>query len=302
MDNDKAPQTDFLAELPIHLSNVSEHYFDNGLCLSGKLNNFKVTITENRVKIFDASLTKFYLGNNIQMMNRKDVKNAIELLSDKLHLDIGIAKVQHFEYGKNIVTKYPPEVYFRYLGNKPYSNRFEQKSSLYYMQTFSDFIGYDKIREAKKKGETIPELYKHCNLLRFEKRYKKNLANQFNCKEVIGNMLFDETFYTSIIDDWYFDYCKIHKIQLYKIDLNMIKTKEQYKLLGVLELVNMQGGELNALTNINEAFKKGEITKKQKHDLVELIQKATKSEVLTYKSDEITELDKKVKESIMYYR
>ena len=63
-------------------------------------------------------------------------------------------------------------------------------------------------------------------------------------------------FFASIIKDWYNDYQKYTKFNSIKIDFDMIKTVTKYKLLGVLELIKLQGGELEAITNLNEAFKK----------------------------------------------
>ena len=302
LTKDKAPNTDLLGEIPLYLSNVSEHYFENGLSLTGRVGNMKVNVNEHRVKIGDASLCKYYLGDNLKVMCRSDIKNAIQKLSDAIHLPLYNAEIKNFEFGKNIITKYQPQTYFRYLGNKPHSNRFEQKNSLYYSQNSTQFIGYDKILEYKKSGGIIPALYQNCHLLRLEKRYQKNIAKYFNCASLTASMLYDETFYTNIIKDWYNDYQKIHKIQLIKIDFDMINTVTKYKLLGVLELIRLQGGELEAITNLSEAFKKGEITKKQKHDLHQLIKDATSNKLYTKQSDEILELDNKVNESVKYYR
>ena len=298
LTKDKAPNTDLLGEIPLFLSNVSEHYFENGLSVTGRLGNMKVNVNEHRVKIGDASLCKYYLGDNLKQMSRSDVKNAFQKLSDEAHLPLSNAEIKSFEYGKNIITKHQPRTYFRYLGNKPHSNRFEQKNSLYYSQNSTQFIGYDKILEYKKGGGIVPILYQNCYLLRLEKRYQKNVARYFNCASITASMLYDEIFYTSIIKDWYNDYQKIHKIQLIKIDFDMINTVTKYKLLGVLELIKLQGGELEAITNLNEAFKKGEITKKQKHDLHQLIKEATNNKLYTKQSDEILELNQKVKEKI----
>jgi len=302
LTKDKASNTDLLAEIPLYLSNVSEHYFENGLCVIGRVGNMKVNVNEFRVKIGDASLCKYYFGDNLKTMSRSNIKDAINRISDTIHLPVHDAEVKSFEFGKNIVTQYQPQTYFRYLGNKPHSYRYEQKNSLYYSQNSTQFIGYDKIREYKNSGGILPELYQNCNLLRLEKRYNKNISKIFNCGIVKASMLYDETFYTNIVNDWYNDYQKIHKIQLIKIDFPMIKTKEQYKQLGVLELIKLQGGELEAITNLNEAYQKGEISKKQKHDLHQLIKSVSSSKLLTKQSDEIIELDNKVKESVKYYR
>jgi hypothetical protein len=302
LTKDKAPNTDLLGEIPLYLNNVSEHYFENGLSVTGRIGNMKVNVNEHRVKIGDASLCKYYLGDNLKVMCRSDVKKAFQKLSDAIHLPLNDAEIKRFEFGKNIITKYQPQTYFRYLGNKPHSHRFEQKNSLYYTQNSTQFIGYDKILEFKKSGGILPALYQNCHLLRLEKRYQKNIAKYFNCVSLTASMLYDETFYTNIVNDWYNDYKKIHKIQLFKIDFNMMKTVKEQNQQGILLLTELQGGELEAITNLNEAFKKGEITKKQKYDMIQNIKKATSNQLYTKQSDEILELDNKVKESVKYYR
>lgn len=297
LTKDKAPNTDLLGEIPLFLNNMSEHYFENGISITGRLGNMKVNVNEHRVKIGGASLCKYFLGDNLKEMSRNEIKSAFQKMSDDIHLPIKDAEIKSFEFGKNIITNHQPQTYFRYLGNKPHSNRFEQKNSLYYSQNSTQFVGYDKILEFKKSGGILPALYQNCNLLRLEKRYQKNVANYFKCPAITASMLYDEIFLTNIENDWYNDYQKIHKIKIIKIDFDMINTVNKYKLLGVLELIKLQGGELEAITNLNEAFKKGEITKKQKHDLSQLIKDATSNKLYTKQSDEIIELDTKVKES-----
>ena len=82
----------------------------------------------------------------------------------------------------------------------------------------------------------------------------------------------------------------------------MIKTKEQLKKQALLLLIYEQGGELEFYKKIAEAQKKGELTNKQAFDLRTLIKEVSKSEILTCESDVISELDKKVKEAVRFYR
>ena len=82
----------------------------------------------------------------------------------------------------------------------------------------------------------------------------------------------------------------------------MINTKEKLKKQALLLLIHEQGGEIKFYKKIAEAQAKGELTNKQAFDLRNLIKEAGKSEILTCESDVITELDKKIKEAVKYYR
>jgi hypothetical protein len=94
----------------------------------------------------------------------------------------------------------------------------------------------------------------------------------------------------------------IDKIKTTKIDMQKVRTKEQYKLLGVLLLVNEQGGKVQAFQNIKEMYLKKELTKKQYYDLRGLIEQSSSSKLQTIDSDLMIELNQKVKESVRYYR
>ena len=81
----------------------------------------------------------------------------------------------------------------------------------------------------------------------------------------------------------------------------MIKTKKDQANQAILFYVTQRGGELPVINEIREAYKKGELTKKQAHDLRQQVEEACKSDMLTSSSDVILELDKKVKEAARFY-
>ena len=81
----------------------------------------------------------------------------------------------------------------------------------------------------------------------------------------------------------------------------MVKTKKDQANQALLFYVTQRGGELTVVNEIREAYKKGELTKKQAHDLRQQVEAACKSDVLTSSSDVIQELDKKVKEAARFY-
>jgi len=77
-----------------------------------------------------------------------------------------------------------------------------------------------------------------------------------------------------------------------------------YKM-GIISLVERQGGELKALNQIAEARKKDELTAKQAYDLRQAIKEACKTQKgksLMVKNNLIRELDKKIDEAIRFYR
>ena len=81
----------------------------------------------------------------------------------------------------------------------------------------------------------------------------------------------------------------------------MIKTKKDQANQAILFYVTQRGGELQVINEIREAYKRGELTKKQAHDLRQQVEAACKSEVMTSSSDVIQELDKKIKEAARFY-
>lgn len=294
---------DFLAETPCYLEDVAEHTFSDGVVISGKVGNLKVSLNRFQVKVKDGSLCKFYLGDNFKTMGRKDTHRAIEKLSDVLHLPMSKAVVTRLDVAQNFCTKYPPDVYFNHLGLLKYATRLQEPNGVYYSQTGGRLAFYDKNREQKTKREPIPELYEGKNVLRYEQRYTKRIARQFGLLEVTGSTLFDEAFYIDLLNRWRQNYKNIEKVNDVTFNFERMKTRQMLYKMGVLSLVERAGGQLEFIAQINEAQKRGELTKKQAFDLRATIKDVCQiREGLTAQSEAIQELDKKVNEAIRFYR
>lgn len=299
---EQVPNIDLLAEIPLYLTSISTEGFSYGKStVNGKLGSFDVTINEDRIKIRNASLTKFHLGNSLSMISRDGIKQAFEKMSDTLHLPIKKAEVQKFHYPKNIMLNYDVCLYLKHLGNYSHYNRLEQPYGINYKQVNKEFAIYDKIRETKHHREPLPPMYKDRFMMRLESRYGNNLCKQFNLPEITASLLYDESFYMLVNDNWYKDYKNIDKIKNYKIDMEQVTTKEQLKLLGVLSLVQREGGKDQALQNLKERYLTGKLTKKQHYDLKALIEQSSTMKLQTVESDLILELNQKVKEAVKYY-
>ena len=184
-----------------------------------------------------------------------------------------------------------------------YATRLQEPTGVYYSQTGGRLCFYDKNREQKSRREPIPELYEGRNVLRYEQRYTKRIASQFKVSEVTGAMLYDEAFYIGLLNRWEGAYMAIPKINDVSLNFQAMKNTRQLYKMGVLSLIEQVGGQLQMIEQINEAQKRGELSKKQAFDLRKTINEACRiKDDLTVPNEAIKELDKKVSEAVKYYR
>ena len=300
---DKAGGVDFLEEIPCFLENVGEHLFNGVPCISGSLNGLKVTANRYQVKVKDGSLCKFALGNNYQTLGRRDAQKAIEQLSDILHLPMDKATVTRLDIAQNIILKHPTAIYLNHLGLLRYATRLQEPTGLYYRLNGGRLCFYDKNKEQSNHREQIPELYKGRNVLRYEQRYTQRLANKLGVPEVTGGMLYDEAFYISLLDRWRDSYKAIHKINDVTLNFEAMTTKSKLMQMGLLSLVERAGGQMEMIAQINEAQKRGNLSKKQAFDMRKAVNDACQiKEGLIVPNEAIQELDKKVIEAVRFYR
>ncbi|KAA6316690.1 hypothetical protein EZS27_033035 [termite gut metagenome] len=116
-------------------------------------------------------------------------------------------------------------------------------------------------------------------------------------------MLYDEAFYINVVNRWKESYKAIKKINDVTLNFEAMTTKKDLYQMGLLSLIEVSGGELGVISQINEAQQRGELTKKQAFDLRQAIKEACKiKDGLTMKNEAILELDKKVNEAAKFYR
>ena len=193
---DQSPGTDFLQTVPQFLTTVSNQGVNQyGEYITGYLDSLKVSISESRVKIYDCSLCKYYLGDNFKTLTKGDTKRAIQKISDCLHLPFDRANVTRIDFAKNMIMQYVEKVYYPYLGEAQYYTRSPQNNGLYYNNQLRQLVFYGKEYEQRLKRQPVPELYKNRNVLRFEMRFKKQLRQQLKQAEITAGLLSDETFY-----------------------------------------------------------------------------------------------------------
>lgn len=298
---------DFLNDITPHLNPdcLAFHNYNGIDVVTGNIDNLKLSISPHQVRVKDGSLCKWMLGDNYQAMGRTDIKRAVERLSDILHLPMERAIITRLDVGLSIPVKEPPVNYFNHLGVLNYAQRLQQPNSLYYHRhrQAERLCFYDKNREQSDHREPIPDLYKGCNVLRYEQRYVSRLPALLNVKQVTGALLSDEAFYIFLLKQWREAYKAIRKVNETNTNFDMIKTVKQLQKFTLLEYVKKQGGEVEMINQINEAQRRGSLTAKQAFDFRQAVKEACKvTDGLTTPSELTTELDKKIAEAIRYYR
>lgn len=277
---------------------------DGSLTLIGGLGGLKITARESGVSV-KGSLNKYLLKSNIQSIGRQDAKEAILMLSDSLSLPFEKAKVTRVDVAANILVKYPPKLYYQFLGVSSRYERLEQPQSIYYNNGKRVKLFYNKLAEIKKYRIPVPDILQGKNVLRFEFRLMRNVAEQMKVNEVTGSTLTNERFYMDMLDRWHKEYLNIQKQVKTKIDFmqKQINTpKEFFNQMAWAMISDL--GEKQALQLVDDLklagkFEFKEYPSRLKREIREGLRRASKN---SPKSELIEELDVKIKRATNYYR
>jgi len=298
---DSVRDTDLLAETPVYLEDTTAHEKQDQIYYSGTLKNLRIYVSERGVSM-QGSLAKYYLLDNMQTLRRQDTEQAIQKLSDDLHLPIKEAQVSRVDFAHNFIMKYKPEVYYPYLGESQYFKRYIQPESLYYKNGNRTKLFYDKPTEAKSGGYRIPEVWTGKNVLRYEIRYRRRLDKQFKEPEVRAKTLYEEKFYIKLINRYVSDFKSIHKNAKISLDIeNMATVKDFWDQMALLMIDKIgQDGAVDLVEELRakEVFDKPEYYSRLKKQIRDKSNKFQASDSTPL----IEELEGKISALKKYYR
>lgn len=295
--------------IPNYLNNTIEstNRHTGEVWYSGKMENLKVSATIAGISI-RGSLAKFFFPDNTYTLNRHQVREAIEMLSDRLHLPITEAKATRIDVSTNFIMSHETSCYFDVLGLCPYYDRIPAgDGTLYYntkgkVQTRS-MVFYDKATEVGDRSAVIPDVYAGENLLRYEMRWNARLPQQLNEPEITGKTLYAPQFYHKIVKSWGDNYFTIEKKKQLKAKaMENIKTvSDATDYICAIALSQLPPDEVqNILRDLkaNEVFKDPKYYTRLKKKLSDITSKAEISE-----ADELArELDNEVRQVLAYMR
>jgi len=291
----------FIEIIPQYLTTIQANGESHqGYFVNGYLDTFRVNINTNRIKIEASSLARYINGDNQQGMSLQLTREAIQKLSDQLHLDVGQAKVTRIDFGRNIITKFKPETYLPYLGESVGYKRQQAGDGVYYKNSTRILAFYDKIKEQKAKRHEVQKLFMGRNLLRYELRLKSHLERELNRTRVNGMLLCDEDFYIQLGKLWRDQYMKI--IKLSSKTATFHPTQSTRDLMLSLAAMTVQDiGDDALLRMIAEWQQQETITNKQASDHRKLIRDIVRRDRKALGNEFIDELDKKVKQATRFY-
>lgn len=199
------------------------------VCTFGSLEGLKVSIYTGGISI-TGSLSKYLHSNNIYPLDRHSTAQAVEKLSDSLHISFNEAKVTGLEFGTQFVMKHQVSNYLSRLGDMPKLLRYHfDVGSLYYKpkgkRQSKVFAFYDKKADAVAKDMILPLGFEEANLLKYEMRINGRLPQQLGMPEVTASTLSEKTFYHSMVKRYQENYFAISKLNQIKTDaMDEIKT------------------------------------------------------------------------------
>lgn len=308
---DEATRKRAFAEIPKCFDNEpNEHIYPDGtgskqIIIDGYLGSLKVSVSPIWVKVGNSSFAKWILDSNLKTLTRKDIQLGINKLSDLLHLPMDEAKVTRLDFGCNLIMKHPIETYKNYLGLLQWFTKLEQPNGLYYNGANCQLAFYDKLKEIKHNGLKPPELYNDKNVLRYEVRIKHRLKEVLKVPEVTAKLLYDEQFYIGLWLFWRSYYYQIQKENETYLDFKIMPTVKEQNRIALVNWVVQNGGQTKYLQMLKNALKRGEISRKQEHDLRKAVEEAFSSKGnadVIKESTDINELNEKIDEATRYFR
>lgn len=210
----------------------------------------------------NSSICKFYLGNNFDTLSLEDFNNAINEISERLGVNIQNAKVCRIDMAQNFHMAYTPSTYHNCLLHLSRYKRGDINGNLYFKTSRIELNFYDKKKEYREKGVKIPVKYIDAeNVLRYEIRFKKNVAKIFG-RTIRIKDLCSESFFKEAYDKWQNSYWNITKQNpvLFQCETSTFKTKD-FKDYYFVKGVESTGGIEYAYKMIDESKKAKAITK-----------------------------------------
>ena len=238
-------------------------------CLNGYKRNMRVREYLWGLSI-EGSLTKWlHEGSNLFELSLHDAGQAIEDISEALHIDLSQANITGLEVGTNIILNNAVSRYFKMLGEMPRRVRDPlSRTSLYYnrrgSRNLDQFVFYDKIAQAKKEKLTIPKSLDGVNLMRVEIRFNGCLGKQLGLTSVTAKTLLEKSFYDDLrnrLIDRYYSIEKLQTINVENMDI-IKKPTDATKLFFSLLFSKSEDGQQSIEDFIQQLKDKGVFTRR----------------------------------------
>ncbi|OQY74446.1 MAG: hypothetical protein B6D44_04290 [Ignavibacteriales bacterium UTCHB2] len=283
------------------LSNVQINYIDAYTgCMyeKGKLDGLEIKKTSRGIKL-KGSLAKYYFGNNFQTLSIDQTKEAIEKISDSLHIDVSGANVFRIDFATNLIVSEPPQNYYSLFADASRLNKSQQGTTQYFSNKQRAIVFYDKCNEAKAHNIYKPDEFKNKNVLRYEHRLKRIKQNQIALLDLYSKKTFNW-----LIDEWLNQYYSIRRVPRFRIkkEVKEMINLKAFELQGWKLFIQHIGGIESFYSMLDDEERRGTISKQNKHYYKKKFDKLFDSPEIFEPNPLIKELDEKVNQAAERYR
>ncbi len=264
------------------------------LKLEGYILGMKIMVNVNTIDevVILGSLCKSYFGgSNLFSMTLDEIEQHLRKLANILKLPLLDAEVKRIDIGTSLLMQNQPENYFNALGGSSRCERWTRRHSLYYVNSYKTLIFYNKLTEMKKKEGVRIDGEQYSNILRYELRYFKDIADKFNTEKIKVKDLYDIGFFDKLVNRWVREYEKINKNRLFEPSNDKLTSGDaiDYTLSAII--THHGQNNLNMITdNLEDKFKN--IAARSRY-----YQKLRSLKFLSKESELITELTGKILEA-----
>ncbi|MDX2062540.1 MAG: phage/plasmid replication protein [Bacteroidia bacterium] len=242
------------------------------------------------------SLHKWVHGTNATEAGRKEVRLALEGLSDTVGLDMGQAQVTRLDIAYNLPVTQPPDSYFDGFGTPSRMTRNQTGTTLYLGNRLRVLVLYDKAKELAAKGVELPPVYSLGPMLRAELRYMGRVARQLKIPELRASHLHHEGHYTHLVGRWKKAFLSLPTVPRFMLSTEapLQGAKDLVERLAARALAHMTPHEIEHLL--------AGLPRKTRSDVKAKLAALGRKPHLTAPDERRAEFDRKVREAAEFCR
>ena len=229
---------------------------------TGLYNNLRVNAYDTHVTI-TGSLPRFYFGSNLHTLTPAQVGEALEQISDSLHIPTERASVYRLDAGLNIIVDLAPSEYIRGFDSLTSHERDEYGRSrgVVFRNKARAVIAYDKLAEVVDHKHEVPSQFQGKNVLRCEVQLKRRVKKQVGWG-VTGEDLRSSVLHGRLLDilEEYFGKIRFRRIPLLPPAPDMAEFANSRMLLGI----ESRGGLAEELRSLQQAYEAGLYDKRKR--------------------------------------
>ena len=272
-----------------------------GMYWTGYIENEPVRLNQQHDKLkITVSLPKLLQGENMTVISRKQVQEAVLKLESVTGLELSNAVVRTIEIGITVNVKKTPGEYFYLCGDHSRLNRHliskpgKFETVLYTTTTGKySFQLYDKIAQGKseKKQMSIPEIFQDQNVLRLEYKIKKQagIKSKFD-KDLFVHELYEPYIYKRLKNLFHAFYLAIPKTgRGVFINLEMPMTPKDFEKAWAFQYRQLYPDAVRQ--SVILAKSKGYLDRKGYHRLRAILKTDNLGGVRSLRNELIAELD-----------